>query len=352
MNPTPQATLTRRLLLALTCTMAMAPSAWSQTTAEADAAKAAADAKAANVPVTNTPGKADDKLVLSPFIVTTEKDSGYYAENTLMGSRLNSKISRPRRLDHRGDEAAARGHRRARYQRRVPLRVQHRGCLHLHPGRAQPLQPHRQTSAVTPVTTAPPSVSRPPTASAASAAWTRRQNNYPTIARLAFDAYNSNSVEISRGPNSMLFGTGAPAGIINQSSAAAVLGQQKTQVQLRGGSFDAWRVSMNTNIPIGDKLAIFVAGPLRFPAASSASPRPTSTAANTARSPTSRSRRRSSRRALSTTTTTTTARTSCPRRIASLPGARPAAPGFNPTNPGVHLPGLRPRDRPLPHHLA
>jgi len=93
MNPTPQATQTRRLLLALTCTMAMVPSAWSQTTAQTDAEKAAADANAANVPVTNAPAKADDQLVLSPFVVTTEKDSGYYAENTLMGSRLNSKIS-------------------------------------------------------------------------------------------------------------------------------------------------------------------------------------------------------------------------------------------------------------------
>jgi hypothetical protein len=57
----------------------------------------------------------------------------------------------------------------------------------------------------------------------------------------------------------MLFGTGAPAGIVNQSSSTAVLGQQRTSVQLRGGSFDAWRVSFNTNIPIGDKFAVFLA---------------------------------------------------------------------------------------------
>src|SRR5256885_1123250 len=91
MNLTPQATQARRLLLALTCLTALAPAAWSQTTNQADAAKAEPEAK--KVPVTTNEGKKDEKLVLSPFVVTTEKDSGYYAENTLMGSRMNSKIS-------------------------------------------------------------------------------------------------------------------------------------------------------------------------------------------------------------------------------------------------------------------
>ena len=55
------------------------------------------------------------------------------------------------------------------------------------------------------------------------------QNNYPTITRMAFDSYNTNSVEINRGPNSMLFGTGSPAGIVNQSSTEAVIGSVKIE---------------------------------------------------------------------------------------------------------------------------
>jgi hypothetical protein len=259
MNPTPQATLTRRLLLALTCTMAMAPSAWSQTTAEADAAKADADAKAANLPVTNTPARADDKLVLSPFVVTTEKDSGYYAENTLMGSRLNSKISdlaasitvvTKQQLE---DTGALDINDVFRYESNTegastytPVALNRNnltdniGGYSGDDGKSFGIATANRVRGLGSVDTA--------------------QNNYPTIPRLAFDSYNTNSVEISRGPNSMLFGTGAASGIINQSSASAVLGQQRTQVQLRGGSFDAWRISMNTNVPIGDKLAIFVAG--------------------------------------------------------------------------------------------
>lgn len=264
MNPTPQATQTRRLLLlALTCTMAMAPSAWSQTTAEADAAaraKAEADARTAETPVTTAAVRpADDKLVLSPFVVTTEKDSGYYAENTLMGSRLNSKIS---------DLAAS-------ITVVTKQQLEDTGALDINDVFRYEANTEG-ASTYTPVALNRSNLtdniggySGDDGASFGVATANRvrglgrvdtAQNNYPTISRLAFDSYNTNSVEISRGPNSMLFGTGAPAGIVNQSSAAAVLGQQKTQVQLRGGSFDAWRVSANTNIPIGDKVAIFLAG--------------------------------------------------------------------------------------------
>ncbi len=238
--------------------MAMAPSAWSQTTAQTDAEKAAADARAANVPVTTT-RPADDKLVLSPFVVTTEKDSGYYAENTLMGSRLNSKIS---------DLAAS-------ITVVTKQQLEDTGALDIN----DVFRYESNTEGASTYT--PVALNRSnltdniggysgDDGSSFGIATANRvrglgrvdtaQNNYPTIARLAFDSYNTNSVEISRGPNSMLFGTGAPAGIINQSSAQAVLGQRKTQIQLRGGSFDAWRISANTNIPIGDKVAIFLAG--------------------------------------------------------------------------------------------
>ncbi len=259
MNPTPHATLTRRLLLAFACTMAMTPIVWSQTTAEAEAAKAKAEADAANVPVATSPAKADDKLVLSPFVVTTQQDSGYFAENTLMGSRLNSKISdlaasitvvTKQQLEDTGSldindvflyESNTEG--AATY---TPVALNRSnltdniGGYSGDDGSSFGIATANRVRGLGRVDTA--------------------QNNFPTIARLAFDSYNTNSVEISRGPNSMLFGTGAPAGIINQSSAAAVLGQKHSQVQLRGGSFDAWRVSMNTNIPIGDKVAIFLAG--------------------------------------------------------------------------------------------
>src|SRR5258708_2513709 len=93
MNPTPQATQARRLLLALTCTMALAPSVWAQTPAPQTDATTKADAGAAKkVPV--EPAKKDEeKVELSPFVVTTAKDSGYFAANTLAGSRMKTNLA-------------------------------------------------------------------------------------------------------------------------------------------------------------------------------------------------------------------------------------------------------------------
>ena len=258
MNLTPQAHLTRRLLLALAGALAMTPAAWSQT-AQTDETKAKADAAAANAPAVESNKPADDKVTLTPFVVTTSKDSGYYAENTLAGSRLNSNLRdlaasitvvTKQQLDDTGAldindvflyEANTEG---ASTYTPVALNrsnlTDNIGGYSGDDGSSFGIATANRVRGLGRVDTA--------------------QNNYPTIARLAFDSYNTNSVEISRGPNSMLFGTGAPAGIVNQSSATAVLGRQSTEVQLRGGSFGAWRVSANANIPLGDKLAIFIAG--------------------------------------------------------------------------------------------
>ena len=202
---------------------------------------------------------AENVVVLSPFVVTTEKDVGYFAENTLMGSRMNTKVS---------DLAAS-------ITVVTKQQLEDTGALDINDvflyeantegaGTFTPVAMNRNNLTDNIGGYSGDDGSPFGIATANRVRGLGRvdtaQNNYPTIARLAFDAYNTNSVEINRGPNSMLFGTGAPAGIINQSSAQAVLGQQKTQIQFRGGSNDAWRASFNSNIPIGDKLAVFVAG--------------------------------------------------------------------------------------------
>ncbi len=85
------------------------------------------------------------------------------------------------------------------------------------------------------------------------------ESNYPTIARIPFDTYNTQSVEINRGPNSLLFGTGSPAGIVNQSPTDAVLNKRTSEVQYQVGSFGSYRGIIDHNEPIGDKAAIYVA---------------------------------------------------------------------------------------------
>ena len=74
-----------------------------------------------------------------------------------------------------------------------------------------------------------------------------------------WDSYNVSRVDLQRGPNSILFGIGSPAGIINSSLNTAELGSSFGKVENRIGSFNSLRVSADYNsILIDDQLAVRV----------------------------------------------------------------------------------------------
>jgi hypothetical protein len=78
---------------------------------------------------------------------------------------------------------------------------------------------------------------------------------------IQLDSYNIDDAELSRGPNSTLFGIGSPSGILNESIEKAVLNKDTNEVSARFGSFGDFRTSLNLNRAlIPDKLAIAVAG--------------------------------------------------------------------------------------------
>jgi outer membrane receptor protein involved in Fe transport len=89
----------------------------------------------------------------------------------------------------------------------------------------------------------------------------RSRNYYPSLAMLPFDKYNTESVEINRGPNSLLFGLGSAAGIVNQSTALANTTKRSAQISMQGDSYGGYRGSFKTNIPlIPRKLGLFAGG--------------------------------------------------------------------------------------------
>lgn len=205
-------------------------------------------------------GASDSKSVvtLSPFQVDASKDTGYYAENTLAGSRLNTNV---------GDLAAS-------ISVVTKQQLEDTGSLNIN----DVFQYEANTEGAatyTPTFFGPSgatdmisgySTNNGPTFGIAQANRVRglgsadtAENNYPTLARLPFDAYNTDSVEINRGPNALLFGAASPSGVVNQTTAEAVLNQLKFKVALRVGSFGAHRESVTTNIPLGSKVALFFA---------------------------------------------------------------------------------------------
>jgi hypothetical protein len=204
----------------------------------------------------------ESTVVLSPFQVDASRDRGYFAENTLAGSRLNTNVAdlgasitvvTKQQLVDTGSidlndvllyEANTEG-----TGNFTDFNIDTRGAVQ---DRNAGFQGGAPSLPFTPATS---------NRIRGIAAADRAHDYYPSIQRLPFDVYNTDSVEITRGPNSILFGLGSPAGIVNQSSARANVSKPSNQVELRAGSWEAYRASFNVNRPlIQDQLAIYVAG--------------------------------------------------------------------------------------------
>jgi len=202
----------------------------------------------------------EDIVVLSPFIVDATKDQGYYAENTLAGSRLNAKISdlapsisviTKQLMEDTGSvdvndifryEINTEGS--STYTPAVQS-MRTDGIADINSGFASGGIVQNGTNATANRVRGLGS----PTASI---------NYYPAISSVPMDSYNVSSVEINRGPNSLLFGMGSPAGIVNQSTQSAQLTRDTNTVSARVDDRGSFRSTVAFNRAlIKDKLAIY-----------------------------------------------------------------------------------------------
>lgn len=207
-------------------------------------------------------GGVDDAQIfnLSPFeFRNSDNDIGYYSENTLAGSRLNSSISDLASSitvvtsQQLGDTASTdindiflyeantegTGNYTA-YEIDKDGAVRDHAAGHSNGGVASGPSTANRVRGIAPADTA--------------------RDYFPSIARIPFDSYNTRSIEINRGPNSILFGLGNAAGIVNQSQTKAVVGAEFGNLQFRLGSWDAFRASGSYNTTLVENiLAVNVA---------------------------------------------------------------------------------------------
>ncbi len=81
------------------------------------------------------------------------------------------------------------------------------------------------------------------------------------ITSTPMDGYNTERVEISRGANAMLFGLGSPSGIINSSLSQANLNRRITELEFQTDKHGSFRTTLDHNqVLIPGKLALRVAG--------------------------------------------------------------------------------------------
>jgi hypothetical protein len=195
---------------------------------------------------TAKPERKDDVVQLSPFEVT-EANNGYYASNTMSGTRLNTSIedlassisvvTKQQMADFAmldindifNYEAGTEG--TGNY---TDFSIDGNGMVHDN------------------IQNNPQGANRIRGIGAANIAL----DNFATSGRVPIDPISIDGVEISRGPNSNIFGLGQGSGTVNLLAASASLNRDVTTASVRLDSVGGYRTSLDLNRPlVKNKLA-------------------------------------------------------------------------------------------------
>lgn len=202
--------------------------------------------------------KADDEPVqLSPFQVVSD-DRGYQALNTLSGTRLNSK------LEDLGSSISV-----VTMQQLVDTAATDLNDVLLYEastegtGNFTQFTPNRNGGVGDNVSSDPARANRirgVGTAGTSGSGVNLSFGNRSVNSKIPVDMYNIDAIEISRGPNSNLFGLGASAGTINLVPSQANLNRATYSAMLRVDDRGGHRESLNVNRPLlAGKLALRLA---------------------------------------------------------------------------------------------
>lgn len=179
-----------------------------------------------------------DAVVLSPFQVTSDKDTGYLANNTLAGSRLRTDLK---------DVANAISVFTPEFL--ADLNATGEADLMRYSASAVPERTD-QTPAAQGISMDTGGFQFRIRGQVAS-----RSRNYFGTA-IVPDTYNAERFEEARGPNAILFGLGGAGGILNTSTKTAQTGRTFTQVAATAGSEGLLRATLDHNQRLSERLAV------------------------------------------------------------------------------------------------
>lgn len=210
-------------------------------------------------PTPNSTGAAGEEVVqLSPFQVAGDADRGYQALNTLSGTRLNSK------LEDLGASISVVTKQQFQDMALLDINDVFRyeastegtdNFTSFNRNRTGGLNDQVQSE--------PQAANRIRGVGAAGQSTVGANTswgNFATNNKIPFDPYNIDAVEISRGPNSNLFGLGAASGTVNIVPTQANVNRASANATLRFDDWGGHRESLNINQPLlPGKLAARVA---------------------------------------------------------------------------------------------
>jgi outer membrane receptor for ferric coprogen and ferric-rhodotorulic acid len=217
-----------------------------------DADRAAARS-AAPIPAAATASTSDGEVVeLSPFEVSAGDDTGYFASNTLSGTRINSKI-----------EDLASSITVVTKQQLLDTAAVDINDIFLYEANTEgtgtftDFSVGRNGDVNDAVQSSPETANRIRGIGAANVS----RGNFASDSRIPIDTFNVDAVEISRGPNSNIFGLGNASGTVNVIKSQASLQRDKSDIVTRADSYGGYRVSVDFNRVLKkDKLGVRVLG--------------------------------------------------------------------------------------------
>lgn len=193
--------------------------------------------------------KSDEVITLSPFQVNQSQDKGYQATSAMSGTRLNTKL----------DDLAA------SLSVVTKQQIQDTAAVDINDVFKYELSTEgtsQWTNFSVDRGTVTDGVQKDPSGS------TRMRGLTPAnvalngfTVNLPLDTYDVDAIEISRGPNSTVFGLGNTGGGINIIKGHANVSRDLTSFMVRGDSYDGYRGNFDVNrVAIKDKLAFRVYG--------------------------------------------------------------------------------------------
>jgi outer membrane receptor protein involved in Fe transport len=210
------------------------------------AVKAADDAKAAAATRPGGTAKSEDVVELSPFQVSAEAEKGYYAANTLSGTRINTK------LEDLGASITV-----VTKQQMQDFAMLDLNDVFLYEASTEGTGTYtdvvidRNGVATDNVARDPNNANRVRGIGPANQAFGNFQTGVP------IDPAMIDSLEISRGPNSNIWGLGSGSGTVNAIPSAANVSREATSVSVRTDNLGSMRTVLDINRPIiRDKLAV------------------------------------------------------------------------------------------------
>lgn len=215
---------------------------------QADAAKAAAAVTTTST--TNTSG--ETVVELSPFQVNADEDKGYYASNSLSGTRLNSKI-----------EDLASSISVITKQQLLDTAAVDINDIFLYEantegtGQFTSFSVGRNGDVNDSVQSDPANANRVRGIDAANIS----RDGFAGDSRIPVDTYNLDGAELSRGPNSNIFGLGNSSGTLNLIRSQANLNRESTRFSARVDDLGGYRGTIDIGRPIiANKLAVRLSG--------------------------------------------------------------------------------------------